>query len=121
MRVAVVGRAEIVEPFRAAGLSVHAVGPGEDAAAAVEALARSGAGIIFYTGDLAAELAGTVQHYSRRALPCLVMLPMGPGSGGMERLREIVKRAVGADVFAGAQAPGAGGGRTGNGVASDGR
>ena len=101
MQAAVVGRAEVVEPFRAAGLLVRPVEPGADAAAVVEELARSGAAVIFYTGDLAEELAGLVQRYSRQALPCLVVLPLSETGSGTERLREIVKRAIGADVFGG--------------------
>ncbi len=104
-RIAVVGRPEVIAPFRAAGLAVFPVEPGCDAAAEVERLAGSGYAVVFYTEDLCSQLAGRVSRYSRTTVPCLVMLPMGAEQQGLARLREIVKRAVGADIFGDAAAP----------------
>jgi vacuolar-type H+-ATPase subunit F/Vma7 len=97
--VAVVGRAEVVAPFRAAGLAVFPVEPAQ-ASAEVARLVSAGYGIIFYTEDLEETLSGAIRQCSRETMPCLVLLPMGGAKQGMARLREIVKRAVGADVFA---------------------
>lgn len=99
MKVAVVGRAAVIAPFAAAGLEVVPVEPGPGAEAAVRALATAGAAVIFYTEDLQPFLGGLLKQYSKDALPCLALLPMGSGPGGFARLREIVRRAVGADVF----------------------
>jgi len=85
-KVGVVGRTEVIAPFRAAGFAVFPVEPGPGAGAEVETLLDTG-------------------RYSRSATPCLVMLPMGAEQRGLERLREIVRRAVGADVFGRAHAP----------------
>jgi vacuolar-type H+-ATPase subunit F/Vma7 len=104
-RVGVVGRSDVVAPFRAAGFAVFPVEPGSDAGAKVEALIASGLSVLFYTEDLAPHLAGLIGRYSRSAAPCLVVLPMGAEQRGFERLREIVRRAVGADVFGGAHVP----------------
>jgi vacuolar-type H+-ATPase subunit F/Vma7 len=104
-RVGVVGRSDVVAPFRAAGFAVFPVEPGSDAGAKVEALIASGLSVLFYTEDLAPHLAGLIGRYSRSATPCLVMLPMGAEQRGFERLREIVRRAVGADVFGRAHVP----------------
>jgi vacuolar-type H+-ATPase subunit F/Vma7 len=104
-RVGVVGRADVIAPFRAAGFAVFPVEPGPDAGARVEALIVSGLSVLFYTEDLSAHLAGLIGRYSRSATPCLVMLPMGAEQRGFERLREIVRRAVGADVFGRTHAP----------------
>jgi vacuolar-type H+-ATPase subunit F/Vma7 len=98
-QVGVVGRAEVVAPFRAAGLAVFPVEPGPEATARVEELACSGLTVLFYTEDLYPHLAGIVSRCSRTATPCLVMLPMGAEQHGLARLREIVRRSVGADVF----------------------
>jgi len=98
-RVGVIGRPEVVAPFRAAGLAVFPVQPGPEAAAKVEELTSSGLTVLFYTEDLSPFLAGVADHCSRTATPCLVMLPMGAGRQGLTRLRELVKRSVGADVF----------------------
>jgi len=104
-RVGVVGRPEVITPFRAAGFAVFPVEPGPDACAQVEALVGSGLLVLFYTEDLAPHLAAFVARCSRAATPCLVMLPMGAEQRGSARLREIVKRAVGVDVFGRGPAP----------------
>lgn len=104
-RVGVVGRPEVIAPFRAAGFAVFPVEPGPDASSKVEALLEAGLSVLFYTEDLSPHLAGLLGRYSRSATPGLVMLPMGAEQRGFERLREIVRRAVGADVFGRAHAP----------------
>jgi vacuolar-type H+-ATPase subunit F/Vma7 len=104
-RVGVIGRPEVIAPFRAAGFSVFPIEPGPDAGPMVETLLHSGLSMLFYTEDLSSHLAGLIGKYSRGATPCLVMLPMGAEQRGFERLREIVRRAVGADVFGRAHAP----------------
>lgn len=104
-KIGVVGRPEVIAPFRAAGFAVFAVEPGPEAGRQVEELLAAGLSVLFYTEDLAGHLADLIARYSRGATPCLVMLPMGAEQRGLERLREIVRRAVGADVFGRAQAP----------------
>jgi vacuolar-type H+-ATPase subunit F/Vma7 len=104
-RAAVAGRPEVIAPFRAAGFAVFPVEPGPEAGAEIEKLLDGGLSVLFYTEDLAPHLAGLIGRYSRSATPCLVMLPMGAEQRGLDRLREIVRRAVGADVFGRAQAP----------------
>jgi vacuolar-type H+-ATPase subunit F/Vma7 len=98
-QVGVIGRPEAVAPFRAAGFAVFPVEPGPEAATKVEELTGSGLTVLFYTEDLYQHLAGVVGRCSRTATPCLVMLPMGTEQRGLARLREIVRRSVGADVF----------------------
>jgi vacuolar-type H+-ATPase subunit F/Vma7 len=107
-RIAVMGRPEVVAPFLAAGLAVFPVEPGPGAAGKAEELAAAGFRVVFYTEDLYESMAHVVARYSRSAIPCLVMLPMGARQEGVARLREIVKRAVGADIF-GRGAPAKGG------------
>jgi len=98
-RVAVVGRPEVVAPFRAAGLAVFPARPGPEAAAMIDRLTGSGLTVLFYTEDMHPCLADIIGRCSRTATPCLVMLPMRSERHGLTRLRELVKRAVGADVF----------------------
>jgi vacuolar-type H+-ATPase subunit F/Vma7 len=65
----------------------------------VEELLRRGYHVVFFTADLAPFLARLLARHSRRALPCLTELPLASGGAGAERMRSIVKRAVGADVL----------------------
>ncbi|MFO7650031.1 MAG: V-type ATP synthase subunit F [bacterium] len=97
--IAVAGRPEVVAPFRAAGLSALAVEPGPAAAAAVQALIDRGCRVVFFTEDLFPYLAPIIERYQRSAVPSLVSLPVGTQRLGVERLKDIVRRAVGADVF----------------------
>ncbi|MEO0085064.1 MAG: V-type ATP synthase subunit F [candidate division WOR-3 bacterium] len=98
-RAVVVGREEVVAPFRAAGLESVTADP-TNAADRVKALVANGYAVIFYTADLTDSLVALIQHYSSLPEPSLVELPSGHlGSGGPGRLREIVRRAAGVDVF----------------------
>lgn len=95
----VVGREEIVAPFRAAGIECTAVEPA-DAASKVTELIASGYAVILYTADLSESLEGLVRSYSRQAEPSLVELPSARGGGGARRIREVVRRAAGVDILA---------------------
>jgi len=101
-RIAVVGREEVVAPFRAAGLETVPLEPGQ-AGPAVEALIAAGYAVVFYTADLAPGLAGLLHRYRHLPQPSLVELPFGAAGASRERVREVVRRAVGMDVFAGAR------------------
>jgi vacuolar-type H+-ATPase subunit F/Vma7 len=60
---------------------------------------RDGYRVIFFTEDLLPDLAPLLERHRHDATPCLVPLPVGGSRAGMDRLRDIVRRAVGADVF----------------------
>lgn len=110
-RAVVVGREEVVAPFRAAGLESAAVDPA-DAATRVRELVAAGYAVIFYTADLARSLEALVQAYSSSPEPSLVELPTGnQGGGAVRRMREVVKRAAGVDVFSEAKPASEPGGR----------
>jgi len=97
-RVAAVGKPEVVAGLRALGLDPFPAGPA-DAAAVVERLAAQSYNIVFYTAECASALAPILEKHRRSAVPSIVELPSGPGSSGADRLKELVRRAVGADVF----------------------
>jgi vacuolar-type H+-ATPase subunit F/Vma7 len=98
-RIAVVGPRAVVAAFGAAGLLSEPAEPGPGAAEAVERLIASGYEVIFFTEDLLTSLNALLERYRKTAVPCLVSLPVGGGHEAMARLREVVKRAIGADIF----------------------
>lgn len=98
-RVAVVGRGEVVTPFRAVGLDVFPVETECDPIALVENLIRTGYQLIFFTDDLAASLQPLIEKFHNTALPCLVALPFTGSDAGEERLRSAVRRACGSDLL----------------------
>jgi len=104
-RVAVVGRHDAVVPFQGAGLEVFPVEPGPDASPQVQALVHRGYDVIFFTEDMLPHLAALLERHRRSATPCLVSLPLGGTQQAVARLKGIVKRAVGADIFGGEAPP----------------
>ncbi|MFO7639085.1 MAG: V-type ATP synthase subunit F [bacterium] len=101
LSVAVVGNREVVVAFRAAGLAVFPLEAGDDAAARVEEVIAEGYRVVFFTEELSPALAPVLERYRRAAVPCLVALPQGGSGESLARLRGLVRRAVGSDVFAG--------------------
>ncbi len=98
-RIAVVGQRDIVVAFRASGLAVFPVTPGPEAAEVVRGLVSAGYRVVFFTEDLFDDLMPLLERYRKEAVPCLVALPRGDIQQSVARLKEIVKKAVGADVF----------------------
>jgi vacuolar-type H+-ATPase subunit F/Vma7 len=98
-QVAVVGRREAVAAFRALGLSTFPVEPGPAAAALVEKLVAMGYRVIFFTEDMFGPLGPVLERYRATAVPCIVALPEAGAGASIARLKDVVKRAVGADVF----------------------
>jgi V/A-type H+-transporting ATPase subunit F len=100
-RIAVIGRRDTVVAFQAAGLAVFPVEPGLEVAGEVERIVAAGHQVVVFTEDLLPFLGGLLEKYRRAATPCLVALPFGGAHQSVARLKEVVKRAVGADVFGG--------------------
>lgn len=97
--IAVVGNPEIISAFRAAGLAVFPVQAEPDAGKQVQRLVDEGYRVIFFTEELSRYLEPVLERARRTAVPCIVALPTGAGKGGITRLKAIVRRAVGADIF----------------------
>ena len=100
-RIAVIGRRDIVVAFQAAGLAVFPVEPGPEAAVRAEEIVAAGHRVVFFTEDLFPHLSTVLDRYRKSAVPCLVALPLGGARASVARLKEVVKRAVGADIFGG--------------------
>jgi V/A-type H+-transporting ATPase subunit F len=62
----------------------------------------SGYAVIFVTEQLAAGLDEEIQQVSFEPLPSVVLIPNSQGSLGLgaRRIRDVVKKAVGADILA---------------------
>lgn len=98
-RIAVIGNRDTVVAFQAAGLAAFPTEAGPEACDRVEELVAQGFGVIFFTEELFAHLGPVLERYRKEAVPCLVALPLGGSQQSVARLKEVVKRAVGADVF----------------------
>jgi V/A-type H+-transporting ATPase subunit F len=98
-RIAVVGSREKTVAFKAAGLAVFPVEENGEALERVEVLVEEGYRVVFFTEELFEVLKPALDRYRRAAVPCLVALPLGEGGRSVDRLKEVVRKAVGADVF----------------------
>jgi len=100
--IAAVGERDLILPFKAIGVRVFPVTKAEEARVAVSALIREGYGLILITENLAQDLEDVLKEVSLEPTPSIVPIPSSGGSTGfaLRRLRETIKKAVGADIFA---------------------
>ncbi len=100
--IAVIGDRDSVLCFRAVGVSVFPTTDDEQAKKIFQKLTRDDYAVIFVTEQLAAGLDEQIQKVAFQPLPSVVLIPNSKGSlgFGMGRIREIVKKAVGADILA---------------------
>jgi V/A-type H+-transporting ATPase subunit F len=98
--MAIVGKRETVMPFLATGARVVYVREGE-CAQTVEDLVKEGTKIILFTEEFIDELDEILLKYRTETLPCLIPIPSGRGKTktAIERIRGVIKKAVGADIF----------------------
>jgi len=98
--LAIVGQKETIMPFLATGAKVVYVKKGE-CIKVVDDLIKEGIKIIFFTEEFIEELSDTLVKYRTETMPCLIPIPTGRGKTklAIERIRGVIKKAVGADVF----------------------
>jgi len=98
--LAIVGQKETIMPFLATGAKVVYVKKGE-CVKIVEELIEQGIKIIFFTEEFIDELSEILLNYRTETIPCLIPIPTGRGKTklAIERIRGVIKKAVGADVF----------------------
>lgn len=100
--IAVIGDRDSVLCFKAVGVEVFpARNPGE-AEKIFRRLLKEKYVVIFITEQLAKGLEEELEEVAYKPLPSVVLIPNNKGSLGLAsaRIRETVKKAVGADIFA---------------------
>ena len=98
--LAIVGQKETIMPFLATGAEVVYVKKGE-CVRVVEELIQRNFQIIFFTEEFIDELNDVLLDNRNKTIPCLIPIPTGRGKTklAIERIRGVIKKAVGADVF----------------------
>jgi V/A-type H+-transporting ATPase subunit F len=98
--LAIIGKRETVMPFLATGARVVYVKEGE-CVDVVQDLIKEGTNIILFTEEFIDELQDVLVRYRTETLPCLIPIPSGRGRTkiAVERIRGVIKKAVGADIF----------------------
>ncbi|MBG9983809.1 V-type ATP synthase subunit F [Aerococcaceae bacterium DSM 111022] len=101
-KIAVVGLADAILPFKMIGFETHSVVSGEEAGEMIDLLAESGDyGIIYLTEDMATEIPEKVREYDAIMRPAVILIPTHKEQLGigMARIQENVEKAVGADIL----------------------
>lgn len=98
--LAIIGQKATIMPFLATGAQVVYIKEGEGVKA-IEELIAQGFKIIFFTEEFINELDSILLKYRNQTTPCLIPIPTGRGKTklAIERIRGVIKKAVGADVF----------------------
>ena len=100
--VAVIGDRDSILCFRAVGVEVFPTAEPAEAGKIFDRLVREEYAVIFITEPLAVELEEQIQEVAYRPLPSVVLIPNSKGTlgHGSRHIREVVKKAVGADILA---------------------
>ncbi len=101
--IAAIGERDLILPFKAIGVQVFPVEEIEEARDVMGRLIKEGYGLILITEGLASRLEDLLKEVSTEPTPSIVPIPSSGGSTGfaLGRLRETIKKAVGADIMAG--------------------
>ncbi|MGI6037002.1 MAG: V-type ATP synthase subunit F [Limnochordia bacterium] len=102
-KMAVIGDHDSILGFKALGLEVFPVADGEEGAQVLRRIGKRDYAVIFITENVGAEMLPVVQEFADDPLPAILYIPNNQGSTGMglEKIRRIVERAVGADILSG--------------------
>jgi len=98
--ICILGPKELAEPFRAVGLA-SVLADKTDALAKATELAGSEYKIVFYAEGFYPLLRDFLLKRKGRMFPTFIPIP-SPGEGerhAMQRVRELIKKAIGVDVY----------------------
>ncbi|MBG9988501.1 V-type ATP synthase subunit F [Aerococcaceae bacterium DSM 111176] len=101
-KIAVVGLADAILPFKMIGFETHSVVNGEEAGEMIDLLSESGDyGIIYLTEDMAAQIPEKIRDYDAVMTPAVILIPTHKEQLGigLARIQENVEKAVGADIL----------------------
>ncbi len=100
-KVAVIGDIDSVLAFKALGLDVFTPYEKNEIKRTLDQAARDGYGIIYITEQLAVQIPETIQRYTTKMVPAVILIPSNQGSLhiGLDRINEQVERAVGSNIL----------------------
>ena len=98
--IAVIGDRESVMLFRVLGLETFPAETAEEAARAINKLAREGCSIIYITEGLARMVPEELARYQARTCPAIIPIPGSKGADGFgrEQIQSNIYKAVGMDL-----------------------
>lgn len=101
-KVVCIGEYDIVFPFKAVNLEVEAVSSGQEALEAVRKFKDAGYALILVQEDFLEAIQSVLDETIESPLPAIISIPGSESTRGQAllRLREVIKKAVGMDIFA---------------------
>lgn len=100
-KIGVIGDKDSALGFMAVGFMVRPVSDRDDAAKALEEMAKDDYAVIFITEELAIQLEEEILKYRDAPLPAVISIPSKNGSTGygMASIKRSVENAIGADIL----------------------
>lgn len=100
-KIAVIGERDCILGFKALGVSIFPVETGEEASQALTAIRDSDYAVIFISEDFTDDVNDLLEELQKKPLPAITLIPGTRGSRGLarERLRQNVRKAIGADIL----------------------
>lgn len=103
-KIAIVGSRDTIIGFKALGLSIFPVKSAEEAGRTLRKITTDEYATIFITDNFAEDLEEEIHNLEREIelYPSIVIIPSHRGSTGlgMRKIRSLVEKAVGTDLFA---------------------
>lgn len=100
-KMAVIGKAEDITGFKAAGVEVFSAVCSDDAKKILFSLSKKGYAVILLTENFAAEMTETLQRYKAQTYPAVIPIPTAKGTTGtgIKCIMEDADKAVGANLL----------------------
>ena len=100
-KIGVVGDKDTILPFKALGLCVYPVITKEEARHSIDEMAKNNFGIIFVTEQIAILVKETIERYTDKIVPAIIVIPNNQGTLGLglSKIDEYVEKAIGSNIF----------------------
>lgn len=100
-KIAVVGDKDSVLAFKALGIEVFPVVEASEARKTIDRLAMNDYAVIFVTEQVAQTISETIERYTNKTLPAVILIPSNQGSLniGKQKISDNVEKAVGVNIL----------------------
>lgn len=100
-KIAVLGDKDSVLGFQALGLEVYPAQTVDEAKTTLHKLAKEDYAVVYLTEGYATHMSADVARYKDALTPAVILIPGKEGSlgMGMDNIKRVVERAVGADIL----------------------
>jgi len=101
-KIAAIGKRDAILPYKAIGVEIYITEEKNEFKTIIEKLVKEKYAIVLVTEEIAEKYADIIKEYNEYMIPSIIPVPGTEGSTGYgaRRLREAVKKAVGADIYA---------------------